>query len=390
MVKVVAVAAGLLVGAVSLGARAQTAPQPNAVPPALAPAPPASAPRPLPAQPALHHVPVTTAAERAPLHVAAAIDRPDLVRRAVLVYAQGDHVEEVPFERSAGDALPYVAVVPADRVVRPRIAYAIEIEQTDGQRVPVFASRADMQPVQVVGDEVDAREEALLARLQGRRFVLDTGGEWASFGPSTAKVCPGACAPAGATQTTVPRSILDNYWHLDVGVTYRLLRTVSEIGIRGGMVRGTSVVPNVTDPSQFNVGLNYGAAWIRIRATDWLHLEAETLSSITEVGFSLGGGGSVLVGDEYASHLTVGLESVQVFGTRGFSRFDIVANDRLRLAPIVEVTDMPHAASAGVRLLMEVGYDLQGGWLVTVRGGYQARIFDSGGPAAGAGLAYAF
>jgi hypothetical protein len=79
-----------------------------------------------------------------------------------------------------------------------------------------------------------------------------------------------------------------------------------------------------------------------------------------------------------------------VFGTRGFSRFDIVANDRLRLAPIVEVTNMPHAASAGVRLLMEVGYDLRGGWLLTVRGGYQARVFDSGGPAAGAGVAYAF
>jgi hypothetical protein len=312
------------------------------------------------------------------------------VRRAVLVYTQGDRVEEVPFERSAGDALPYVAVVPADRVVRPSISYAIEIEQTDGQRVPVFASRDDMQPVQVVGDEVDAREEALLARLHGRRFVLETGGEYASFGPSTAQVCSGACAPAGAPQTTVPRNVLDNYWHLDFGVTYRLLRTVSEIGIRGGLYRGTSVVPNVTDASQFNVGLNYGAAWIRVRASDWLHLEAETLSSITEVGFSLGGGGSVLVGDEYGSHLTVGVESVQVFGTRGFSRFDIVANDRLHLAPIVEVTNMPHADSAGVRLLMEVGYDLGGGWLLTVRGGYQARVFDSGGPAAGAGVAYAF
>jgi hypothetical protein len=39
---------------------------------------------------------------------------------------------------------------------------------------------------------------------------------------------------------------------------------------------------------------------------------------------------------------------------------------------------------------MEMGVDLRGGWLLTVRGGYQARVFDSGGPAAGAGLTYAF
>ena len=98
----------------------------------------------------------------------------------------------------------------------------------------------------------------------------------------------------------------------------------------------------------------------------------------------------MLVGDEYGSHLTVGFESVQVFGTRGYSRFDIVATDRLRLAPIVEVTTMPHAAEPGIRLLLETGFDLRGGWLLTLRVGYQARVFDGGGPAAGAGLAYAF
>jgi hypothetical protein len=226
--------------------------------------------------------------------------------------------------------------------------------------------------------------------LQGRRFVLDGGGEYVSFGSTSARVCPGPCSSTPATQPPVNRDILDSYWRLEGGVTYHLLRTVSEIGIRGGMIRGSSVVPNVTDASQFNVGLNYGAPWIRLRAADWLHLEGETLTSITEVGFSLGGGAAVLLGDAYGSHLTIGFESIQVFGTRGYSRFDIVANDRLRVAPIVEVTSMPHAASTGVRLLMDVGFDLRGGWLLTAHGGYQARVFDGGGPAGGAGIAYAF
>jgi hypothetical protein len=388
MVRLSAIGVGLAFAAASFVARAQE-PAAASTPSAIAPAPPATAQRPLPVEPALHHVPVTTAAERVALHVPATIDRPDLVRRAVLVYRYGDRVEEVPFERSASDAKPYVAVVPSDRVERPSIAYAIEIERTDGQRVAVFASRDDMQPVEVVGDFVDAREEALLARLQGRRFVVEGSGEYASFGSTAARVCPGPCAPSGG-QPLMNQNFLDNYWRVEGGVTYHLLRTVSEIGIRGGMYRGTSVVPNVIDSSQFNVGLNYGAPWIRLRASDWLHLEAETLTSITEVGFSLGGGAAALIGDAYGSHLTLGFESISVFGSRGYSRFDIVANDRLRVAPIVEVTDMPHASKTGVRLLMDVGFDLRGGWLLTVRGGYQARVFDGGGPTAGGGLSYAF
>ncbi len=349
----------------------------------IAPAPPASAPRPLPPGPALHHVPAATAAEHQPFIVQANIERPDLVGRAVLVYRHEGHLDEVAFKRSADERAPYVAVVPGEQVTRPSIAYAIELERTDGERVAVFASREDMQPVEVVGDFVDAREETQLARLGGRRFVFESSGEYASFG-----VTPAQVAGNGGQLTT--RNVNDSFWHADATFTYRLLRTVSEFGIRGGVYRGTSVVPGVTDASQFDVGLNYGAPFVRLRATDWLHFEFEFLTSITEVGFSLGGGGAVLIGDAYGSHLTLGGESISVFGSRGYSRFDVRATPWLRVAPMVEVTDMPHASSAGVRLLGDAGFDVAPGWIVTLRGGYQARTFDSGGIAAGGGISYAF
>jgi hypothetical protein len=349
----------------------------------IAPAPPASAPRPLPPAPALHHVPAATTAEHQAFVVSANIERPDLVTHATLVYRHEGRVDEVPFKRSGNDGTPYVAVVPADDVTRPSVAYAIEVERTDGERVAVFASREDMQPVEVVGDFVDAREESLLARLGGRRFVLDSSGEYASFGVTPAQV-------NGANGQPSTRNVNDSFWHVEASFTYRLLRTVSEFGLRGGVYRGTSVVPGVTDPSQFDVGLNYGAPFVRLRATDWLHFEGEFLTSVTEVGFALGGGGAVLIGDAYGSHLTLGGESISVFGSRGYSRFDVRATHWLRIAPIVEVTTMPHASNAGVRLLGDLGFDVAPGWVVTFHGGYQARSFDSGGVAAGGGLSYAF
>jgi hypothetical protein len=371
-------------------AEAQPPPTPTSPrPAAIAPAPPASGPHPLAAEPALHHVPLSVAREHERLVIAATIDRPDLLMRALLVYRHGDRVDEVPFERSAIEDRPYVAVIPAADVGRPSIAYSIELERTDAQRVAAFASRDQMQPVEVVGDFVDAREEALLARLHGRRFVTDAMGEYAYFGKSAALVCSGGCSPGAPASQLVPQDVADRYWHAEAGFTYRLLRTVSEFGIRSGLYRGRSIVPNERDPNKFDVGLNYGAPWVRLRAADWLHIEGELLTSVTEVGFSLGGGGAVLLGDAYGSHLTLGVESIDVFGTRGYSRFDVAANG-LHVAPIVEVTSMPHASSAGVRLLMDVGCDLGWGWLLTLRGGYQARTFDRGGPAVGAAAQYSF
>ena len=145
-----------------------------------------------------------------------------------------------------------------------------------------------------------------------------------------------------------------------------------------------------SDPSKYEVGLNYGAPRIRVRAQDWLHFEGELLTSVTEVGFAVGGGGAVLLGDAYGSKLVMGFEGIQVFGARGYTRLDLVATSRLIVAPMIEVTTMPHADVAGVRLLGEAAIDVGAGFRVDVRGGYQARRFDQGGPAIGTGLAYAF
>ena len=353
-----------MAAAMLLVARAAHADEPAA---SAAPAP-APAPAP-PAIPALHHAPQVTARASADIVIEAAVDRPDRMKRALLVFAGGGTHGEVEFARSSTGELGYVAVIPAT-AVRGDLAYSIELETTTGEKLPVFATREAPQRVVVLDSPEDRLEAALLARLHGRRSVVQSSGEYASFGSTGA--------------------VSDMFYRVEGSYTYRLLGTVSEFGIRAGIVRGQSLVRGETDPGKYEVGLNYGAPRIRVRAEDWLHIEGELLTSVTEVGFAVGGGGAVLLGDAYGSKLVLGFEGIQVFGARGYSRLDLVASSRLVLAPIIEVTTMPHADVAGVRLLGEAGIDVGAGFRFDVRGGYQARRFDQGGPTFGGGLAYAF
>jgi hypothetical protein len=348
----------------------------------------AATPTPTPAtaapalEPRVHHAPPSVVRADQPLELGARIDRPDRVKEAIVVYRHGTQTSVARFERSSQGSHPYVATIPAEHVSPPSLAYTIEIERTDGTRVADFASRDEMHSVVVAEDVTDVREKAALARLSGRRSVVATSGEFVYFGATDATV-GSAAAPA-------TKSFRDQYYRIEGSYTYRFLHTIAEFGIRAGVVRGQSVVPNERDPSKFDVGLNYGAPRLRLRAQDWLHFEGEALTSVTEVGFSVGGGAAVLIGDPYGGKLTLGLEGIEVFGVRGYSRLDLVLSRRLTVAPVIEVTTMPHASRAGVRLLGDVVVDVGQGFGLVLRGGYQARTFASGGPAAGASVSYAF
>jgi len=255
-----------------------------------------------------------------------------------------------------------------------------------------------MQPVAVMEDRMDARERTLFERLDGRRSVVTVSSDMVRFGETSGnRAIP--CAPGGdgcsAGESKVP-TIEDQYWRVEAGYTYRPLRTIAEFSLRAGVVRGTSLVAlEQYDEDKYEVGLNYGSPSVRFRLADAWHLETELLTSVTEVGFSVGTGGALLIGDPYGSKLTLGFEAIGLtegtyFGSRIFTRMDIAATERFVIAPILEVTDMPHAESFGVRLLAEAGASLGGGFGVGVRGGYQARRSTSGGPGVGGYASLAF
>jgi len=321
--------------------------------------------------PALHHAPVSVARPGESISIVGAIDHPELVKSAFVVYrASGDTLRQVSFQRASSG--PYVAIIPAGDVRTPQVAYTVELELVAGGRRTVFASRDEMQEIEVPGDIDEGRERAAAERLGGRRSVVYSSAEYVVFGQR---------GEIGG------RVVADRYWRTEAGYTYRPLRTVAEFGIRAGVVRGPNPDP---DPKKPDLGLNYGAPRVRFRLGDIWHLEGEFLSSVTEVGFSVGTGAAVLIGDPYGSKLSLGFETIQVFGTRLYSRMDIAARHDLIISPIVEVTDMPHAERFGVRLLTEARYDAGRGFGLGFVGGYQARVATSGGPTVGLSGSYAF
>jgi hypothetical protein len=322
--------------------------------------------------PSLHHAPVSTARAGGSIAIVAAIDHPELVKAAFVVYRSGEKLtlHEVPFLRASDG--PYVAIIPPEDVKTPALGYTVELEPVHGTRQAVFASREEMQSVEVPEDLEDSRERATASRLDERRSVVTSSTEYVVF---------------GKRDQIGGRVVADRYWRAEAGYTYRPLRTVAEFGIRAGVVRGPNPDPNPIKPE---LGLNYGAPSIRLRLGDIWHLEGEFLTSVTEEGFSVGTGGAVLIGDPYGSKLSLGFESIQIFGTRVYSRMDIAARRDLVISPIVEVTNMPHADKFGVRLLTEARLDVGNGFALGILGGYQARVAASGGPAVGLNASYAF
>ncbi|MBK8252483.1 MAG: hypothetical protein IPK82_07425 [Polyangiaceae bacterium] len=345
--------------------------------------------------PSIHHTPLTSAKASEPLRIDVTIEFPHLVKNAHVVYRTGDKWQSVRLLRTESG---YSAVIPAEHVQPPRLGYTIEVERIDGSREAIFATRELLQPVIVHDDDTDAREAWLLDRLAGRRSVVSATGELVRFGKTVGKSAL-PCAPnqedCPLGQSRVPE-VDDQYWRVEASYTYRPLRTVSEFGFKAGVVRGRSVVDvNQYDDDKFDVGLNYAGANVRFRLADIFHTEFELMGSVTEVGFSTGAGAAVILGDPYAFRLTFGWQTIgftegTYFGTRFYTRMDLPVNSRITLAPSVEVTDMPHADRFGVRLLADGGFVLGKGFTLWVRGGYQARVSQSGGPAVGGTLQFGF
>ena len=334
--------------------------------------------------PELSHTPVSTAQSGQSLELVADLSHPQLLKRAVLLHrGPGEaNFHEVPFRRGPDH---YRAALGAESVRATGLSYAIELELPSGERIPGFASRAEPFDVQVQLSKEEADEKAALMRLNGHRSVTSLSGEWVTFGKTKAAVLP---AEFGAAPMSVSRD--DDYYRLEASYTYRPLRTVNEFGVRLGLVRGSSPQDATLAGTDLDVGLNYAAPWLRLRLSDSVYATGHLVTGVTEVDFSLGIGAQLTLGDPYGASLGVGFETIEGFGSRFFTRVNILVSEGLVLSPIIEATDMPNAGTYGVRLLAELGFQLTPQFKLAVLGGYQARNAVSGGPSLGTTASLSF
>jgi hypothetical protein len=344
-------------------------------------------------RPRVHHAAVASTPAHDPLRIAADVEFPELMKELDLVYRKADgKIVSTPMLRG-GEG--FVAEIPAEDIVLG-VAYAIELEQLDGTRTAAFASRQHLHVVEVIDDYMNMHERAVYDRMGGKRSVAQFSGDYVRFGRTTgvgSLPCngQGGCPP-GKTKTP---EVLDEYWRSEGSYTYRPFRTVEEFSLKAGVLRGNSLVETKTySPSKYSVGANYAAPTVTLRIADSLHLESELLTSITEVGFSLGGGNTVTIGDLYGTGLQFGWEAIgfnqSYFGSRFFTKMNVSVVQHLVLSPAVEVTDMPHAENFGLRLLGEAKVSIGHSVQIGLRGGYQARRSVSGGPSFGGTLGVAF
>lgn len=342
------------------------------------------------AAPGLLHTPVSTSVAGQALELGADFTHAELLRQAVLLYRSGaSGYHEVPFRRSAE---AYRASVPATAVAAGSLEYLIELELPGGERIAGFASRARPFAVQVQLARDDAQEKAALTRVAQRRSITRVSGEWVTFGKSEA-AAPGSSSVDPATGQQLPaeaaRARADDYYRLEASYAYRPLRLVNEFGVRLGLVRGSSP-REASDSSTPDVGLNYAAPWLRLRMSDVAHVTGHLVTGVTEVDFSLGGGLQLTLGDPYGASLHTGFEHIEGFGSRFFTRLDILASERVRVSPIIEATDMPNARRYGVRLLSEVGWQVTPELGLALLGGYQSRSAVGGGVSLGATASLGF
>jgi len=339
---------------------------------------------PPPARPRLLHAPLSVIDAHEPILIEADFVDAQLLKRAFVLYRSEALRGELAVEllRSPGNPT-YVAEIPSKHALVPGFAYTIEIECTDGTRISAFATRSSMHRVAVRENYLDLRERALAERLFGRRSVVSAEAEYVSFGSSDGFLY---LPNAGFESMTVK----DHYYRVEGSFTYRPLRFVTEFSSRVGVLRGESPVPWATADSGFDVGLDYIAQSVRFRITDAFHADVEGLTGLTEEAFRLGALSRLLIGDPYGSKLVLGVQGVQGFGLRFWSRVDIAASDRLLVSPVVEATNWPHAEAFGVRLLTEVAFDVGAGVGVVAGGGYQARQSTSGGPSGALSVRYSF
>ncbi len=274
----------------------------------------------------------------------------------------------------------YFARIPAKLAPEPGIAYWVIELKSDGIERPVFASAAAPHPLHVHVDEETAREQRLLQFFHGQRSRVTLRGERVALGRFKVKN-----PPAG----TAANDEADRYYHLEAQYAYRFFRTIEELEFALGSLRG-DLLDQTQITERRKVGLDYGRSAITFAFGSFFRLRTGVLLGVSTEGFEGGFELGTILGDRDGTQLEFKGGYVSGLGGNFGTRLGWATIPRVPMGASVEITNFPTNEDLGVRMLFDLGYQLNDAALVRFIGGYRGRTSLAGGPSLALELHYGF
>lgn len=279
---------------------------------------------------------------------------PDALAGAWLHYRTGGtrSYRKVPLQRQG--ELYLRGQIPADAVKGHSVDYFVEIA-THGGEVGAAIGAAD-RPVKVA---IESPPISQVFTTPHNRSRVSLSASYLDFGD----------LPADGSS--------DSFMLLEADFFYRLQGRLYGIRTGFGALSGQR--------SSKEAGLHYGYSEIELRASTNIALSSRL---IVGVGSDIGIGveGRMRLGSEQSTNLSFGYSNITNIGFLADMRMQWDAMPRAPLGLAVAVTDQPDEGDLGIRLTIDLGYQLRPWFQPTLRLSYQARSIYQHGFGAGLGM----
>ena len=289
----------------------------------------------IPTRAVVRHVPPSEVVPGVDLRLVAIIDdawvEDGLIAR-YRVAGRGGAWHGAPFERSTAGGT--YATIPAGAIGRPGVEYYIA-----GQRSgrPHFASARSPHVVRVEPLSWQRWMEVERRRLDGRLYAVSARFDVQDFGDTSGR---------------------DRYLRAEVDWTYRMVGALYSITLGYGMLEGETPSTGDDDTAvQLDRAVRWGQGGFRLRLRRAAWLDAYALMGLGESGFLAGGGGQLILGDDWRTCVKLGGDWMEELSYRGWITLQWDTVPPFLMSATVATIDQPDAridTGAMVRYLIEL------------------------------------
>lgn len=322
--------------------------------------------------PVLVHLPVFEAPAEQELLLEIAVNDLAVAGQAELLYRRVGAASWRSLGLARSPDGMYEVRIPAAEVLPPGIEYMIKAPGG------AYASEAEPQRVQVLGDSRATRREQDLARYNGQPSRFSIQGWYTDFGNQ---------------EDSSGDPLLDRWYGGDVDFTYRILGGVRSIRFGVSRLWAQSIFPTNSGEDLTNraTGLVDGYAELEFRLTSSLGLKTMVQLGANAESFTAGGRGTVRLGHDPGSHVELYGGGVGGMGVYGGMKLAWDTVPRVPMSAGIEVTNWPTNRNQwAVRLLYDMEVPMGSHAALLLGLNYQARASDYGMVGGRGGLAWSF